>query len=62
MFLVLHSQDALIRGERIARIYVDGVIVQDDARNQTLRHIARDENIRGLIVHIDSPGGTVVGG
>lgn len=62
VLLVLHSQDALIRGDRIARIYVEGVIVQDDARNQTLRDIAQNENIRGLIVHIDSPGGTVVGG
>jgi protease-4 len=62
VLVALHSQDALIRGDRIARIHVEGVIVQDDARNQILREIARDENIRGLVVHIDSPGGTVVGG
>jgi len=60
--LAVHSQGGLIRGDRIARIHVEGVIIQDDTRNQILREIARDENIRGLIVHIDSPGGTVVGG
>lgn len=62
VLIVLQSQGALIQGERIARIHVTGVIVQDDARTETLARIARDDNIRGLVVHIDSPGGTVVGG
>lgn len=62
VLLALHSQGALVRGERIARLHVEGVIIQDDARNQALHEIASNPNIRGLIVHIDSPGGTVVGG
>lgn len=62
VLLTLHSQGALVRGERIARLHVEGVIIQDDARNQTLHEIASNPNIRGLVVHIDSPGGTVVGG
>lgn len=62
VIIALQSQGALLQGERIARIHVSGVIVQDEARNEALSRIARDDNIRGLVVHIDSPGGTVVGG
>lgn len=62
VLLALHSQGALVRGERIARLHVEGVIIQDDARNQALHEIASNPDIRGLVVHIDSPGGTVVGG
>ena len=62
VLVVLQSQGALVQGERIARIHINGIIVQDDARTETLARIAQDDNIRGLVVHIDSPGGTVVGG
>lgn len=62
VLIVLQSQGALIQGERIARIHVNGIIVQDESRNEALTRIAQDDNILGLIVHIDSPGGTVVGG
>ena len=46
----------------IARLSVNGVIVDDVRRHQLLARIAADRNARALIVHIDSPGGTVVGG
>lgn len=46
----------------IARLSVTGVIVDDDKRRKALSQIARDVNARALIVHINSPGGTVVGG
>lgn len=45
----------------IARIHVDDVIYTDLERDQILADLAEDENVRALIVHIDSPGGTVVG-
>lgn len=50
------------RGDYVARIAVSGIIVQDIERNELLREIAGDRRARALIVRIDSPGGTVVGG
>ncbi|MBO6784941.1 MAG: signal peptide peptidase SppA [Alphaproteobacteria bacterium] len=58
----LQVSGALFLGDRIARVYVDDIIVRDDARAQILSDLAHDESVRGVIVHIDSPGGTVVGG
>jgi protease IV len=58
----LQAQGNLFRGERIVRIHVEGVIVRDDARSRTLARLAGDDDVRGVIVHVDSPGGSVVGG
>ena len=49
-------------GEHIARLEVSGVIVEDRDRIEALSRVADDEQARALIVHIDSPGGSVVGG
>lgn len=51
-----------VRGEYVARLSVSGVIVNDPARLQLIHRIAKDRNAKALIVRIDSPGGTVVGG
>jgi len=58
----LQTQGTLFRGERIVRIHVEGVILRDDARSRTLARLAADDDVRGVIVHVDSPGGSVVGG
>jgi protease IV len=50
-------------GERhIARLSVNGIITDDPDRTRTLGAAGRDSNVKALIVRIDSPGGTVVGG
>ncbi len=49
-------------GDYIARHAVQGLIVEDVRRHRALAAIAEDENARALIVRINSPGGTVVGG
>ncbi len=49
-------------GPHIARIEVSGVIVNDRERDEVLREIAENSRIKALLVRIDSPGGTVVGG
>ncbi len=59
---LLQSHGELFRGDRIARLHIEGIIVRDDARSQALAELARDDRIRAVIVHIDSPGGSVVGG
>ncbi len=50
------------RGDYVARISVSGVIAQNLERDQILRDIAADSRAKALIVRINSPGGTVVGG
>jgi protease-4 len=50
-------------GERhIARLSVRGIITDDPDRTRAIMDAARDSNVRAVIVRIDSPGGTVVGG
>jgi len=49
-------------GDRIARITVEGIILDDPVRDQALKDIAEDDDVKALIVQINSPGGTFVGG
>jgi len=49
-------------GDYIARLNVTGLIVDDIEREFALKSIKEDEEALALIVRIDSPGGTVVGG
>lgn len=46
----------------IARLTVDGVITDDRDRDTALAALAKESAAKALIVRIDSPGGTVVGG
>ena len=46
----------------IARFSVARLILDDPARDDALAGVAADGDARALIVRIDSPGGTVVGG
>lgn len=48
--------------EHIARIEIEDIILQDRERDMILNDIAEDENIKAVILHINSPGGTMVGG
>jgi protease-4 len=53
--------DALPKSS-VALIEIHNVIFDDTDRIEVLDDIAADERIKALLVHIDSPGGTVVGG
>jgi protease-4 len=53
--------DAVPRAS-VGLIEVHGVIFDDNDRIDSLDDLADDDRIKALIVHIDSPGGTVVGG
>tara|TARA_B100001142_G_scaffold328452_1_gene388588 strand:+ start:924 stop:1832 length:909 start_codon:yes stop_codon:yes gene_type:complete len=46
----------------IARIGIQGIIVDDLARDEVLRSIAENDRVKALIVKINSPGGSYVGG
>ena len=49
-------------GDRIALLDVSGIIETDRDREAALDRIAQDDGVKALIVRIDSPGGTFVGG
>jgi protease-4 len=50
------------RGDHVARLEIEGVIAPDTQRDEALRSLTDDGSARAVIVAINSPGGTVVGG
>jgi len=48
-------------GAQIARVTIDGVILGNRDRVEALTRLSKSSNTRAVIVHIDSPGGTVPG-
>ncbi|MCH7542092.1 MAG: signal peptide peptidase SppA [Proteobacteria bacterium] len=46
----------------VARFTLSGLILDDRERGKALAKIAANSNVAALILHIDSPGGTVFGG
>jgi protease-4 len=48
--------------DHISRLVVENIIFDDLRRHKALKRIAADASVKALIVRIDSPGGTVVGG
>ncbi|MFQ5958543.1 MAG: signal peptide peptidase SppA [Alphaproteobacteria bacterium] len=54
--------DDLALRDHVARLSVEGLIVADRAVIEALADVADDPRARALIVRVDSPGGTFVGG
>ena len=49
-------------GDYVARLMVTGIILSDAARDKVLADLSENAKAKALIVRIDSPGGTVIGG
>ncbi len=49
-------------GEHIARVTINGMITEDRPLLKMLDKISKDDSVKGVILSIDSPGGTTVGG
>jgi protease-4 len=49
------------RTDHIARVWVTGLITGDQPTLDLLEDIAKADNVKGLIIRIDSPGGTTAG-
>ena len=49
------------QNQQIARIAISGIIVEDNERDKALARIAKDDNIKALIVRINTPGGSTTG-
>jgi protease-4 len=47
--------------EHVARLNVAGLIIEDAGRAEVLANLVDDDNVRALVVRINSPGGTTAG-
>ncbi|SCA56115.1 Peptidase [Candidatus Terasakiella magnetica] len=54
--------DMFGHGDHIARLWVEGVIRDDIDRDHMINELAKDDQVKAVIVRINSPGGSVVGG
>jgi protease-4 len=54
--------DGFKNNDHIAVLNISNIIVDDPNRSKALTNLAKDKLTKALIVYIDSPGGTVVGG
>jgi protease-4 len=54
--------DGFASRAHVARLTVTGIIADDAERDQALEALKEDGRVKALVVRIDSPGGTVVGG
>ena len=54
--------DVVESRDYVARLFINGIILEDQKRIQALGRVGRDRGAKALIVRINSPGGTVVGG
>ena len=50
-----------LKEDYIARIKVDGMILDDTYREKVLKKLAKDKYAKAVIISIDSPGGTTAG-
>ena len=48
--------------DHVAQIVIGGLILDDPARDKALKEVAENDKAKALLVKIDSPGGTYVGG
>lgn len=49
-------------GGQIARVEISGIITEDDKLLELLRELKEEDGVKAVILKIDSPGGTTVGG
>ena len=62
VLLSLSRMDGLMNKNFIATLTIANVILDDHKRNKILSDLVDDNSAKALIVYINSPGGTVVGG
>lgn len=51
-----------ISTDSIAKISIEGIILEDPIRDATLKSLKENDHVKAVIIYINSPGGTVVGG
>ena len=61
-FIVILISDNRYKKPHIAKVTIDNIITQDSFRYEKLEELSQNKNTKAVIVFINSPGGTVVGG
>ncbi len=62
-FLWLYGEQfAGIAVNHIAKVRIEGTITEDEDLLETLENVRKSSNVKGVILSIDSPGGTTAGG
>lgn len=56
------SLSSLSGEQQIARISIEGTISEDRDQLKMLKKIAEDKNVGGVLLYVNSPGGTTTGG
>ncbi len=54
--------DLVVEGDHVARFAIVGIILDDQAQQDALDGVADNDKAKALLVKINSPGGTYVGG
>ncbi|KQT64337.1 MULTISPECIES: signal peptide peptidase SppA [unclassified Aureimonas] len=60
--LTSNKRSAPVLGGQIARVEISGIITEDDKLLDLLDDLKDDDAVKAVILKIDSPGGTTVGG
>lgn len=61
-FFLVNTTPLAQTQNHIARVTISGVIVDDRKQQEMLAKIAENDNVKAVILNIDSPGGTTTGG
>lgn len=62
MAISLSSKQLMLGKPQIARVVIEGVITEDRKQLQLLKRLAKADNVKGVILFVNSPGGTTTGG
>ncbi len=60
--MYLGDLDSPFASDHIAKVRIEGTILEDEELLERLRQIADSRRVKGVILAIDSPGGTTAGG
>ena len=52
----------LVKQDQIARVTVEGLITENRRQTELLKKITKSDHIKGVILFVNSPGGTTTGG
>lgn len=61
-FSTFSGQFGAVARDHIAKVRVEGTITEDDELLERLRAIEKSQTVKGVILAVDSPGGTTAGG
>jgi protease-4 len=61
-FVAFRSADGLAERRQIARVSIEGLITEDRDRLRLLKQLGENRQVAGVILFINSPGGTTTGG